>query len=903
MALITDTHVEIDFTGAGDFSGSDDDITALIIGRIQSFTGVDSDTLTGYAGAGSLRFMVDNRDSRFSPFFTESVLSVEPTFVAAGTSSTGNGAAPTPALPAGLQLGDYMLAVVYSRESTDGTIAISRGWKELYNARSSGGILAIWGRAYQTGDAAPTFTLTGHAAGDDVIGQIAAWRHVNLARPIGVKGTLDTNASAQNIGAISGITLGAKGLLIVIGGKQDDWTSVATLSQTGMTFAEIGEPDTTTGNDAGLVWDYATVDAGTELAISSKTFIVTGGAAAAGLGVMFSLNPELLIRPGPLVRHRDDTDVLWIGRLSKVQPSASPLQAPVAQIEAVGILAEMSNLDIAPLVEPDGDDTGTLIAAALAEVDIDDSGIETGDVVTGPFGTAGSTKVSLLSEIRRLEDTEGGFLHEDQESYRPLYHNKSHRAALLTSLATFSDAASPPLKYEAVSADDWVGHIFNRARASVSPWTLGASATLATVPGPATINPGESAYLIATYPDAPVASWAGHLHDTYYGSNVPVFQSSTNATSAGFDTTPTITYPATVTADDLLLLLFIAEIDPISAAPAGWETLVLSSDAGNAYFGAFYKKAIGTEDGTTFPGPTISGARRSAWQLYRFTSWNGKAADVEITTAVTGSSTAPDSGAITPSWGALQTMFMSVVAQGSVGSVTNATPPTGYVDPDIATTTANGYKIFSSRRSESTGVTSENPSAWALDASRDWAAFTIAIRGARSVSSNVSSSTPNTRDGAFTIAYDTGLGGGVGPQDIENIRITGTPLVEGEALTVQADYLPSQDPLKGVGIRTFPIVPTLFAVAADAQDFVDDVVLKYGERAPVMRMSYQADIDTTHYAQAVARKVGDRITLIANNSMGLGVSEDFFIESISRVIEDTYHEVTYTLSPASLTDP
>lgn len=907
MALISDIHAEIDWTGAGTFGGTYDDITALVIGRIQTFIGVDSDTLTGYAGPSSIRFAVDNRDFRFSPFYTSSVLSVTPTYVAAGAASSGNGVAPTPALPAGMSLGDYMICRVYSREATDGTIAISKGWRELYNERSSGGLLAVFGRVYQTGDAAPTFTLGGHAAGDDITAQIAAWRHVNTARPIGVKGTIATNGSAQNIGAIAGITLGPKGMLIVVGGKLDDWTSVATLAQTGMTFVEIGETSLTTGNDAGAVWDYGTVDAGTALAVSAKTFTVTGGANAAGKGVMFSLNPEILTRPGPLVRIRDGANVLAIGRLTKVQPSSSPNQASVAVIEVSGITAEASNMQIVPLVEGVGDYEGTLIAEALTEAGLDDSGIETGDVVTGPFGTAGTSLVSLLSEVRKLEDTGRGFLHEDQASYRFLYHSKSHRESLLTSLATFSDASSPPLKYEAVAADDWVGHIFNRAKASATPWTLGSSSTLATIPGPISLQPGESAALVASYPDAPVATWAGHLRDVYYGSNVPVHQSVTAATSAGFDLTPTITYPATVTPGDLLLLLFISELDgTITTAPSGWNTALLNYTlpAGNVNFGVFFKTAVGTEDGLTFAGPTIASARRSAWQIVRDTSFNGKSVDVEITpTPSTATSSAPDTPSITPSWGALKSMFLSVLVSTTDSTLWNTTtPPSGYTF-GLKTISPNGYGLNFSYRAESSGVTSENPGAWTMSSSKLWAGFTIAIRGARSSSLNVSAATPNTRDGAFTVSYDSGLGGGVGQQDIENVRITGTPLVLGDAIAVQSDYLPSQDPLKGVGIRTFPITPELFATAADAQDFTEETVERYGERQPVMSMSYLADIDSTHYAAAIARKVGDRITLIANNSMGLGISEDFFIESISRSIEDTTHEVTYTLSPAALTDP
>jgi hypothetical protein len=215
------------------------------------------------------------------------------TFVGAGTSSSTNGAAPTPALPSNLQDGDLMIAYFYSREVTDGTVSISAGWTEVYNERTSGGLLAAWYRVYQAGDVAPTFTLGGHVSansgGDTAGAQIAAWRGVDTADPIDVTGTIATNAAQQNIGPISGITVDASDTVIVMGGKTDDWSSVATLSGDSLTWAEIGEPDSTSGADAGLVWDYA-INGASQTPVTDKTFTVTGGATAAGKGVMFSLN-------------------------------------------------------------------------------------------------------------------------------------------------------------------------------------------------------------------------------------------------------------------------------------------------------------------------------------------------------------------------------------------------------------------------------------------------------------------------------------------------------------------------------------------------------------------------------------------------------------------------------------
>lgn len=215
------------------------------------------------------------------------------TFVAVGAASTTNGSAPSPGLPAGLATDDIMVAVFYSRESVDGTVAISAGWTQAYNERSTGGLLGVWWRAFVAGDAAPTFTLTGHAtgaSGDTAIAQIAAWRGVDTFVPIYAKGVIATNGSSQNIGPITGaIRLGLDDILVVVGGKIDDWASVATLSGDGLTWTEIGEPDAISGADAGIVWNRTDPSSG-YFQISPKTFSVTGGTAVAGKGVMLVLN-------------------------------------------------------------------------------------------------------------------------------------------------------------------------------------------------------------------------------------------------------------------------------------------------------------------------------------------------------------------------------------------------------------------------------------------------------------------------------------------------------------------------------------------------------------------------------------------------------------------------------------
>ena len=212
------------------------------------------------------------------------------TFVAAGASSaTDGGSPPTPGLPTGVAEGDLMVCAFYSREVTDGGVTPrTAGWAQVLSDRSVGGLLAVFSKVFQSGDVALTFTLTGHAINDDCIAQIAAYRNADSAVQLSM---LRNSPAATNIGTIDGVTLNPREVVLVIGGKLDDWTSVATLSGDGLTWVEIGEPDSTAGTDAGMVWDHA-INGDTETLVTAKTFVVTGGTAVAGKGVMVKLIPN-----------------------------------------------------------------------------------------------------------------------------------------------------------------------------------------------------------------------------------------------------------------------------------------------------------------------------------------------------------------------------------------------------------------------------------------------------------------------------------------------------------------------------------------------------------------------------------------------------------------------------------
>lgn len=194
-------------------------------------------------------------------------------FVAVGTVAHANNASVTPGLPTGHTAGDLLLANVAIRNSGSGVPATLAGWTKLID----GSNMALFGKVDGGAESAPTFTFTGGVANADTSGQVAAFRGVSLT-PVGTP-VAQLNGSGQDI-AVPGINLPVTmdgGLNIWVGWKQDDWTSVDVVSG----GIEIGEPDTTTGDDQGIVWDYRILPKTTPFnSLSSRTFTVTGGGAA-----------------------------------------------------------------------------------------------------------------------------------------------------------------------------------------------------------------------------------------------------------------------------------------------------------------------------------------------------------------------------------------------------------------------------------------------------------------------------------------------------------------------------------------------------------------------------------------------------------------------------------------------
>lgn len=194
------------------------------------------------------------------------------TFVNSAAASHGNNASVSPAVPASITTGDLLLILAAIR-TTSGTVNTPSGWFDWINF----GHVKLMAKRATSSESAPSVTFSGGAAGDDTSAQMCAFRNANLP----IASATQTNASAQNI-AYPALGVDRTGTLIVyVGWKQDDWTSVASPG------TEIGEPSTATGNDQGIVWAYSIQTAA--LDVTAASFTVTGGASAVSKGAVIQV--------------------------------------------------------------------------------------------------------------------------------------------------------------------------------------------------------------------------------------------------------------------------------------------------------------------------------------------------------------------------------------------------------------------------------------------------------------------------------------------------------------------------------------------------------------------------------------------------------------------------------------
>jgi hypothetical protein len=238
----------------------------------------------------------------------------------------------------------------------------------------------------------------------------------------------------------------------------------------------------------------------------------------------------------------------------------------------------------------------------------------------------------------------------------------------------------------------------------------------------------------------------------------PVVASVTE-TAFGTDTTSHyVNMPATVNAGDLLIVLFTNDGSATVTTPDGWSLLASNARGTAVRLSVYYRIAAGTEGGTTVNFVT-SASEQAAVQVYRITDWHGTTPP-EISTAATGTSTAPNPAFLNPAaWDVADTLWLAVAGQDRGDQSGITAYPSSYED-GISTQSSVPAMTGVCRTHSARGVlavASENPSAFTIPVSEEWVAFTIAVRPAPhdlTISSTEGGSVTTPGEGVF--AYDEG---------------------------------------------------------------------------------------------------------------------------------------------------
>jgi hypothetical protein len=199
------------------------------------------------------------------------------TYIGAGAAVHADNASLNPALPAGIVAGDVIVVVSQIRNTAASATPLT-GWIPLLNLGHVVAVAREWDGVF----AAPTVAFTGGAAGDTTSAVCLAVRGAKVSAN-GAAQSL-TNGSAQDIATPAFTPARNGGFLLTGGWKQAVWTSVATLASN----TEAVDSATATGNDQGIVLDYAIQ--GSAATVGATSFTVTGGVSAISKGWVLGLN-------------------------------------------------------------------------------------------------------------------------------------------------------------------------------------------------------------------------------------------------------------------------------------------------------------------------------------------------------------------------------------------------------------------------------------------------------------------------------------------------------------------------------------------------------------------------------------------------------------------------------------
>ena len=211
------------------------------------------------------------------------------TYVGVGAAANQNyQTAGSPAIPAGALAGDLLFCLSVARSTADNVLSSS--WPTLSIADTAGFYILASYRIATGADTVPTITPGGMSSGQTHVSRVTAWRGVDTIQPFGPVSTAVQTSSSQDVANIAPPAyLPSDGAVIVMGSRLGTWTSAATLSGDGLTWAEAWDEATALTNTLSWAMDYAIWSGGVP-PLTAKTFTITGGTASSNIGQMWALN-------------------------------------------------------------------------------------------------------------------------------------------------------------------------------------------------------------------------------------------------------------------------------------------------------------------------------------------------------------------------------------------------------------------------------------------------------------------------------------------------------------------------------------------------------------------------------------------------------------------------------------
>lgn len=206
----------------------------------------------------------------------------------------------------------------------------------------------------------------------------------------------------------------------------------------------------------------------------------------------------------------------------------------------------------------------------------------------------------------------------------------------------------------------------------------------------------------------------------------PIVSNSSSGSSATTSTTAhVVTLPTGIVAGNLLLISTTNDANTASSltTPSGWNSLYNANTA-SANMAVLWRLATGSEGATL--ALTWSTAGRGTWVAYQVSGWN-KASTPAIASTTYVSINNPQSPALTPSWGALDTLWITTLGFTRSG-VTVSTYPASYSDNQLYVQNSSiglAHSVFATRNN---ATATETPGAFLLSNTTTGAAATIGIR-------------------------------------------------------------------------------------------------------------------------------------------------------------------------------